>query len=43
MANAERMAFEFALANDPNKSVDILRKAINLNIKDDKYSRGWYL
>ncbi len=43
MANAERSAFESALANDPNTSVGILRDAINSYIKDDRYAKGWYL
>jgi hypothetical protein len=43
MANAERKAFESALANDFNKAVDIVREAINNNLLDDDNATGWYL
>lgn len=43
LANAERIAFEAAIANDPSQSVTILREAINTYIKDDKNTKGWYL
>jgi hypothetical protein len=43
MASAERKAFDAVLANDPNKAAIILRKAINKNIHDDSFAKGWYL
>ena len=43
MADAERRAFEAALANDFNKAVDIIREAINNNILEDDNATGWYL
>jgi hypothetical protein len=43
MAYAERLAFESALANDPNKAAAILRDEMNQNIKDNIGLKGWYL
>ena len=43
LADAERRAFKAALANDFGKSVSILREAVNLQLKDNENSKGWYL
>lgn len=43
MAHAERRAFDAALANDPSKSVQILREAVNKCVSEDHSGKGWYL
>jgi hypothetical protein len=43
MANAERRAFEEALANDPSKAAAILRDAINENLSEGGNSVPWLL
>lgn len=43
MAYTERIAFESALANDPNKAATILRDEMNQQIQDNTEIKGWYL
>jgi hypothetical protein len=42
MADAERKAFQSAIANNPSEAVKNLRQAINDNVADEKET-GWYL
>lgn len=43
LADAERKAFDRAIANIPHEAASILRDAMNNNIKDDTKITGWYL